>query len=118
MCVKDRQYKAGVEWFKRLGIPTTTDKCSPPSTRQKILGFLYDTVLQKVFIPKKKAAAILGEMEAVLAAKTVERKKLQSLIGTLRWASVCFTGGPAFVRRLEEQTAAARYPHRLSLIPI
>ena len=48
------QYKAVIYWFDRLGIPTKSSKCKEPSTSQVILGFLYNTIKQMVFIPPSK----------------------------------------------------------------
>ena len=45
--------------FIELGIPTREDKCKPPATRNKVLGWEYDTVLRKVFIPCDKRKKIL-----------------------------------------------------------
>jgi len=95
------QFDAVYEWFGKLGIPTQLKKCFSPRTRIIILGFLYDTMLQMVFIPEIKLNIMLDEINRILGQKNVTQLELQSLIGKLRWASVCIFMGPAFVRRME-----------------
>ncbi len=107
-----RQFEAVVEWFRKLGIPTRASKCFAPRTRLKILGFIYDTVAQMVFIPEIKLRVMLEEIDDFLSRKSVMKRELLSLIGKLRWASVCVTGGPAFVRRMEKFAAQVRYLNR------
>ncbi|NRA57493.1 MAG: hypothetical protein HRU13_05175 [Phycisphaerales bacterium] len=97
------QFERTIEWFKVLGIPTTEEKTLPPSTRQIILGFLYDTELQMVFIPPAKCTEFLAAIDRILNAGSSSITKLEvlSLIGKLRWASACVFAGAAFVRRME-----------------
>ena len=45
-----RQFNSVILWFDRLGIPTQPNKCVAPDTSMKILGFVYDTKKQMVFI--------------------------------------------------------------------
>ena len=96
------QYDAVIHWFKKLGIPTKPSKCNPPSTVQIILGFEYNTMTQTVSIPKAKVDRINRDVEGMLNIKKVPQKQVLSLIGKLRWASVCIFGGSAFVRRMEK----------------
>ncbi|MCP4478643.1 MAG: hypothetical protein GY818_11175 [Planctomycetaceae bacterium] len=105
-----KQFNAVFGWFIKLGIPTQKRKCKTPRTSLVILGFLYDTVKQMVFIPDVKMRVILGELDAVLARSSVTQLTLLSLIGKLRWASVCLYAGPAFVRRMERSAYSV---HRL-----
>ena len=102
------QYNAVKKGFEVLGIPTTPGKCEEPNVRTKILGFLYDTLQQKVFIPERKRAAMLALIDRILARKVfVDTAVLQSAVGKLRWASVCSYAGPAFVRRIEQAVCRA-----------
>ena len=110
------QYNSVLEWFVKLGIPTKESKCKRPATRRRILGFLYDTILGMVFIPRDKELRILIEIDEMLARKTVTKQQILSLVGKLRWAAVCIYAGPAFVRRMEE---AAHSVTRLSyFVPV
>ena len=115
----DKQFRAHCHAFNRLTVPTTEEKIAKPATRQKILGFIYDTIQQKVFIPAKKKAVMLSEIEAISAEKQVTKRRILSLVGKLRWASVCIFAGPAFVRRMEELANTAKYlDHRVNVSPM
>ena len=105
------QFETVIAWFVELGIPTKPSKCLAPATRQKILGFLYDTQLQMVFIPQAKRDELLAAIDRVLGMKTVSQLEVLSLIGKLRWASVCIFAGAAFVRRLEQQANRVKATH-------
>ncbi len=96
------QYSAVFNWFIKLGIPTQGDKCVKPTTQIKILGFIYNTVTQTVSIPLNKLQHILREINRILKRGKATQLELLSLIGKLRWASVCIFAGPAFVRRMEK----------------
>ena len=103
-----KQYNSVIYWFRVLGIPTKPSKCSPPSTVQKILGFTYNTITQKVYIPNDKVVRITGEIDCALSKRYVTRLQVLSLVGKLRWAAVCVFGGSAFVRRLEKEAYSVR----------
>lgn len=114
-----KQFMAIIDTFQLLSVPTTGEKCTGPATRIKILGFIYDTVKQMVFIPELKKQAMLSEINAILARKQVTKQQVLSLVGKLRWASVCIFAGPAFVRRMEFQAnKAAQLSHRVAVRPM
>ena len=105
------QFDQTIGWFARLGIPTTLKKILKPATRQIILGFLYDTVKQMVFIPQGKRDQYLSAIDRILSLEKVSKQEVLSLIGKLRWASACVFAGPAFVRRLEIEANKVRELH-------
>ena len=105
------QFELTIAWFEKLGIPTTVEKILAPATRRIILGFLYDTITQMVYIPPLKLKAYCAAIDRILSRKSVKKQEVLSLTGKLRWASVCVTAGPAFVRRLEEYANKARRLH-------
>jgi hypothetical protein len=96
-----KQYDYLIAWFNKLGIPTQPDKCSPPSQIQILLGWLYNTIKQKVFIPPEKVKKIVKLLIEILIAPYVTRKQLEIVDGNLQWASLAIFPGKAFVRRLE-----------------
>ena len=106
-----KQFNAVFFWFAKLGLPTQASKCKGPRRRLRILGFLYDTLLQMVFIPEEKLIQILGELNRISCLRRVTQLQLLQLIGKLRWASVCIYAGPAFVRRLEKAAYSVRHLH-------
>ena len=98
-----KQFNALRHILNILGIPTTDKKCSWPHTRQKILGFIYDTITQMVYIPQDKVIYITKILKYYIYTKnvTITKQQLESVIGILRWMCVCFRCGEYFVRRLE-----------------
>ena len=97
----DRLYKALFTVFEILGIPTKWEKCTSPRQRAKILGWIYDTILQMVLLPDDKRQILLKMIKDILRSKRGTVKLLQQLIGRLQHASTVVFPGKAFVRRLE-----------------
>ena len=86
--VAAKQFEALKQWFIKLGIPTRDNKCHPPSRIIKILGTIYDTIRQKVYLPADKAQAYIEFINSVLDAKgSVHIDQLRKLNGRLRWAA-------------------------------
>ena len=90
-------------WFWVLGIPTKWSKLKWPHWIQIILGWLYNTRLMTVSLPKDKQDAYI---ELVLKyirerAKGVVKKQLETLDGCLQHASVATYPGKAKLRHLE-----------------
>ena len=103
--------------FIELGIPTREDKCKPPATRNKILGWEYDTILRKVFIPQDKRSKILNYINPILKNKHSDKKTLERLVGNLQNSSLIIFPGKAFVRRIEAVLHLPRweYFHNISI---
>ena len=96
-----RLYHALFTVFEILGIPTKWEKCTDPKQRAKILGWIYDTILQMVLLPDDKCAILLQMIRILKFTKRATVKFLQKLIGRLQHASQVVFPGKAFVRRLE-----------------
>ena len=96
-----RLYYALFTVFEILGIPTKWEKCTAPSQRTKILGWIYDTLLQMVLLPEDKRKLLLAMIRKVLRVKRGNVKLLRKLIGRLQHASRVVFPGKAFVRKVE-----------------
>ena len=96
-----RLYHALFIVFEILGIPTKWEKCTSPAQRAKILGWIYDTLLQMVLLPDDKRTLLLKMIRIVLYTKKATVKFLQKLIGRLQHASQVVFPGKAFIRKLE-----------------
>ena len=94
-------FKALYKLFKELGVPTRQDKCQLLNTRNKILGWIYDTLDQTVSPPSKKRLLLLDMLDNILSNKSAAVKFLQQLIGRLQHCSQIIFPGKVFVRRLE-----------------
>ena len=95
-----RLYHALFNVFEVLGIPTKWEKCTKPSQRAKILGWIYDTILQMVFLPDDKKQLLLDMIRQIKTSKKATINFLQKLIGRMQHASQVIFPGKAFVRKL------------------
>ena len=109
--IAERQFKAVLYWFDKLGIPTTAKKCCPPTQTPRILGFIYDTRTQMVSVPDDKVIRIVGEIKRVVRWRKITKRDLLKIIGKLRWASNVMFPGAAFVRHLENAAYEVRELH-------
>ena len=103
-----RDYKTALKLYnslfklmKILGIPTRLDKCTPPATQAKILGWIYDTILRCVMLPNNKRLELIELIRRLLKSRRSDKKSLERLIGKLQHASQIVFPGKAFVRHLE-----------------
>ena len=101
-----QQFNTLIQWFNYLNVPTRDSKCSGPSTRQKLLGTIFDTVTQKVYLPPDKCAAYSENIIEILErskrnSKRIDKKSLESLNGRLRFAARHIWCGEAYCRALE-----------------
>lgn len=87
--------------FDELGVPTREDKCSPPNTRQKILGWVYDTLERVVSVPEDKQELLVSTIVKLINNPKSDRKSMEQLIGRLQNVSLIIFPAKAFVRRLE-----------------
>ena len=79
--IAEKQFNSLIWWFDILNVPTRESKCSPPNTRQKILGTLFDTITQKIYLPSDKRELYSRNITEILSLKRVLKKQLQSLNG-------------------------------------
>ena len=110
-------FKGVFKMFEELGIPTRIEKCEPPNIENKILGWLYNTVLRTVRLPDDKRFKILNLIKPILRKKSSNKKALQQLIGNLQNASQVIFPGKAFVRRLEAvlYLVATKYNQKINI---
>ena len=59
--VVKKQFNTFIRLLEVLGIPTRKKKCHGPAKIQKILGFMHDTALWIMYVPKEKAIFISNE---------------------------------------------------------
>ena len=107
----ERQFKAVLYWFDKLGIPTTVKKCCPPTQTPRILGFVYDTRNQTVRVPDDKVKRICGEIKRMLKWRKIPKRDLLKIVGKLRWTSMVIFPGAAFVRHLENAAYEVKELH-------
>ena len=90
-------------WFWILGIPTKWSKLKWPHWIQIILGWLYNTRLMTVSLPKDKQDAYIELAVKYIRErdKGVVKKQLEKLDGCLQHSSVVTFPGKAKLRHLE-----------------
>ena len=108
-----QMFKIVYKTFEELGIPTRPKKCFYPSTKRKILGWIYDTILRVVGVPEDKRLIIVGMLQRLLQTGRTDKKTMEQLIGRLQNISLVIFPGKAFVRRLEAALYLLRFPYNV-----
>ena len=93
-----------------LGVPLAVEKTVGPTTRTVFLGIEIDTVSQTLSIPSNKYTRLVDMIDLWLIKTTCSRKEVQSLVGTLMFASKCVPSGRLFTRRLTASLSQIRPP--------
>lgn len=89
--------------FARLGIPINADKFKSegtPSTIIRFLGICIDSIKQISFLDTERITAIRSALAEWADRKSCDATELQSLIGTLAFASRVVQTGRPFLRRM------------------
>ena len=82
-----------------LGVPLAAEKQEGPTTSLAFLGILLDSVAQTLSLPPGKLVEVQKLVKSWLAKTSCSRTELQSLIGSLMFASKCVPAGRLFTRR-------------------
>lgn len=91
-----------------LGIPVKQDKTVLPSTRVELHGIQVDTVDWTLTLPEDKKTEALAKIASIRKKQKTTLQELQSLIGTLNFATKVIVPGRAFLRRLIDLTVNVR----------
>ena len=83
-----------------LGIPLAAEKHVSPRTKLTFPGIVLDTAEPTISLPLGKLDEILGITRSFRGKSSCTRLELQSLIGSLSFASKCIPAGRLFTRRL------------------
>ncbi|XP_055349958.1 uncharacterized protein LOC129596648 [Paramacrobiotus metropolitanus] len=82
------------------GVPLALDKTEGPATRLTFLGIELDSVTQTLSLPSKKQHDIADSFRSWHGRASCTTAELQSLIGTLSFASKCVPCSRLFTRRM------------------
>ena len=103
--------------FLQLGLDSSPEKDSPPSTSMICLGILVDTAAFTLEVPTTRLEDLLAELTTWQAANSsFTKKQLQSLLGKLSFVTACVKPGRIFMARLLnslrecKRPASHRYP--------
>ncbi|XP_055335738.1 uncharacterized protein LOC129586500 [Paramacrobiotus metropolitanus] len=83
-----------------LGVPLALDKTEGPATRLTFLGIVLDSVAQTLSLPNNKQLDIMETLKNWVGRESCTTNELQSLIGTLSFASKCVPSSRLFTRRM------------------
>ena len=96
--------KAFMQLSKSLNIPIKGEKTVLPTTEAQLHGLTVDTVNMLVILPPDKKQKCIDLLNSLSHRKTATLNELQSLIGTLQFATKAIIAGRTFLRRLIDIT--------------
>ncbi|KAM4809963.1 ubiquitin carboxyl-terminal hydrolase 30 [Rhinophrynus dorsalis] len=96
--------------FKDLGVPVAGDKTVRPTTRLTFLAIEIDSMDKLVRLPLEKVQLARDQVRRALGASKLQLRVLQSLLGTLNFATRVIPMGRVFSRRLEQATVGVKQP--------
>jgi hypothetical protein len=100
LCARDlASTKAGMA---ALGAPDAADKTEGPATALTYLGIRIDSADMSISLDAAKLASILEQLDQWCRRTTCSVRQLQSLIGSLQWASYVVRHGRTFLQHLRD----------------
>lgn len=96
-----------------LGVPLAQDKTVGPEQTLSFLGIELDTAHMCMRLPRDKVEKCQLMVNEALGKNKITLRALQSLLGSLNFASQVVHPGRAFLRRLYDLTIKARAPHHM-----
>ena len=106
----DKTLRRALFILKYLGVPVAPEKVEGPATILSFLGITIDLVLQQIRLDDTKLAAIKDLIGSWLRRTHCTCKDIESLAGSLYWATKVVRGGRTFLRRVTD--AKSKRPHR------
>ena len=94
--VANNHYHRARELLQELGLPEAHDKAQPPAHNVKWLGINVDS-LNSLSIPQEKVDDALAAVSRYGAAKSINKRQLQSLIGRLVHVAKCVEPARIFI---------------------
>ena len=86
--------------LQELGLQTSPDKDSPPSTKLVCLGIDVDSEEMSLSVPPFRVQELLQELSLWSQRSRYTKKQLQSLLGKLSFITACVKPGRIFMARL------------------
>jgi hypothetical protein len=83
-----------------LGLPLAANKAEGPASVLTFLGICLNSVTQTMSLPPGKLNEIMDLLASWSSRVTCKKRELQSIIGSLYFASVCVPAGRLYVRRM------------------
>lgn len=89
-----------LEILRLLGFHINYSKISGPAQKLIFLGVLIDTVEMTLSLPNEKLSDFNLLLRSFQTKRRASKRQLESLIGSLNWASQVIQGGRPFLRRI------------------
>ena len=86
--------------LQELGLQTSPDKDSPPSTKLVCLGINVNSEEMSLSVPTFRVQELLQELSLWSQRSHYTKKQLQSLLGKLSFVTACVKPGRIFMARL------------------
>lgn len=83
--------------FQHLGLDSSPEKDSPPSTSMICLGLLVDTAAFTLEVPPSRLDDLQAELKLWQSSTCFTKKQLQSLLGKLSFVTACVKPGRIFM---------------------
>lgn len=103
--------------LQQLGLDSSPEKDTPPSTHMICLGILVDTEAFTLEVPASRLEDLRTELNLWRESSFFTKKQLQSLLGKLSFVSACVKPGRMFMARLlnclrecKQHAASYQYP--------
>lgn len=93
-------FNATRDLISSLGLPEAVEKAQPPAKAVQWLGVLIDAESMTISIPQSKIDEIITKVSSHVSKKSMTKKQLQSVIGSLVHVAKCVAPGRLFVSRL------------------
>ena len=95
------QFNQAKYWMEQLNVPFNPKKAHPPEQSRKILGYIFDTRVQKIALCEQKRYKALLYITTVFENKGMYKKQGEKLMGILSTVAQLLHPGRAFLRRLQ-----------------
>ena len=102
--------------LRYLGFSVNYSKLVGPTRTLTFLGVQIDTLAYTFALPPEKLRRLEEEAGGALTAKNVTKRKLQSLVGLLNWASQVIYGGRTHLRRIIDRINCLHSQHHRTRI--
>lgn len=99
--------------LRKLGFHINYNKVEGPTQTLTFLGIHMDSVAMTLALPEKKLCDLKETLITVAKYSKITKRRLQSLIGKLNWATQVIYGGRFYLRRLLDKVSLLKKPfHR------
>ena len=95
----------------RLGFYISWDKLVSPCQNITFLGLNLDSITMSISLPNDKIVKLQDTLRQFVSLKRVKKRDLQSLAGSLAFASTVIKAGRTFSRRVIDLVNSVKYGH-------